>query len=61
MVRPIAFAAFRLITSWSFVNACTGRSAGIAPSIIRNWRALPSFLATAHRVLPLQLDASIPK
>ena len=29
MVRPIAFAVFRLITSSNFVGCATGRSAGV--------------------------------
>jgi hypothetical protein len=31
MVRPSAFAAFRLITSSNLVSCCTGNSAGLAP------------------------------
>jgi hypothetical protein len=31
MIRPICFAAFRLITSSNFVGCSTGRSAGLAP------------------------------
>jgi len=30
-VRPICFAAFRLITNSNFVACCTGKSAGLAP------------------------------
>ena len=30
-VRPICFAAFKLITNSNFVGCCTGRSAGLAP------------------------------
>ena len=31
IVRPICFAAFRLITNSNFVACCTGKSAGLAP------------------------------
>ena len=30
-VRPICFAAFKLITNSNFVACCTGKSAGLAP------------------------------
>src|SRR5437588_7130902 len=35
ITRPRAFAVLRLITSWNFVGACTGRSAGSAPRRMR--------------------------
>src|SRR5262249_45196214 len=35
-VRPIALAAFRLITRLNFVGACTGRSLGLAPRRMRS-------------------------
>ena len=31
IVRPIAWAVFRMMTSWNFVGCWTGRSAGLAP------------------------------
>ena len=31
IVRPISFAAFKLITNSNFVACCTGKSAGLAP------------------------------
>ena len=31
IVRPICFAAFRLMTNSNFVACCTGKSAGLAP------------------------------
>src|SRR5262245_10949883 len=31
IVRPICFAAFKLITNSNFVACCTGKSAGLAP------------------------------
>ena len=31
IVRPICFAAFKLMTNSNFVACCTGRSAGLAP------------------------------
>src|SRR6516164_4606622 len=34
--RPIAFAAFRLITSSYLVGACTGRSPGFSPLRMRS-------------------------
>jgi hypothetical protein len=36
IVRPSAFAVLRLITSWSLVGACTGRSAGFSPLRMRS-------------------------
>ena len=30
-VRPICFAAFKLMTNSNFVACCTGKSAGLAP------------------------------
>jgi hypothetical protein len=36
MVRPIAFAVLRLITSSYLVGACTGRSAGFSPLRMRS-------------------------
>src|SRR5437870_3078287 len=34
MVRPIALAVLRLITSWNLVGSWTGKSLGFAPSMI---------------------------
>ena len=35
-VRPSVFAVLRLITSWYFVGACTGRLAGLSPLRMRS-------------------------
>src|SRR5262249_42508307 len=39
--RPSALAVFRLMTSWSFVGYCTGRSAGLAPRSMRSTYPAP--------------------
>src|SRR5574341_1272949 len=71
MVRPRAFAVFRLMANSSRVTCCTGRSAGFAPlrSLSTYWAAvLPDAwkLMTFHKdftavVFPAKLGIKAPK